>query len=691
MGMAFFYLIRGMRTSTDPQERNRIGYLLTAISVWILFVLTNLVPTLANYSVDHIGNIAFSLIISYTILRYQLLNIRLVARRLLAYLILGGTLLGISTVIVLLGLRFFPTQSTPIIVSFVTLIAIMLVIMARPLRHSIQDGIDRLFYRGTYNYRQALLSFGSKMGNILDMDELVKEMLPAMSRALNITEVSLLLQDITSSDFTTQFTHPKVEREASNGLRFSTDNPIVSWLEKEARPLDLKRIESITEFKGLWQAERQELATSNSELLCPIKSHGKLIGILAMGKKHSGGLYSQEDIELVMGIAGQAGIIIENAQLYTQATIRASTDGLTGLHNHRAFHEQLEQEIARSIRFGTVFSIIILDIDLFKVYNDIYGHLAGDKILRKIGELIKSSTRSLDMVFRYGGEEFTVILPQASLDATYKIAERIRKTIESKTSSKAMPLTVSLGIASWPSDAMTREEIIGHADAALYRAKHTGRNQTCLSSDVKKAGTPPMVEQLEAKQGALNIIYALAATVDAKDHYTYGHSKKVSEYAVAMAEVLGLPKDKVATIQAAALLHDIGKISIPDSILNKEGTLTEQEWEQIKAHPQAGVEILRYIINLINCLPAILHHHEHYDGNGYPSSLRGDRIPLEARILAVADAYDAITSLRPYREQLPPQEALNELRRCAGSQFDPEFIDTFCNMMEATLAKSLEV
>jgi len=198
-------------------------------------------------------------------------------------------------------------------------------------------------------------------------------------------------------------------------------------------------------------------------------------------------------------------------------------------------------------------------------------------------------------------------------------------------------------------------------------------------------------EELEARRGALNIIYALAATVDAKDHYTYGHSKKVSEYAVALSEAVGLPEDRITTIRAAALLHDIGKIGVPDSILNKEGTLTEEEWEQIKAHPQDGVEILRHIINLVNCLPAILHHHERYDGNGYPSGLKGGDIPSEARILAVADAYDAITSLRPYRQRLSPEQAIEELKRCAGTQFDPELVDVFCKMMEPTLVKELEM
>jgi putative nucleotidyltransferase with HDIG domain len=179
--------------------------------------------------------------------------------------------------------------------------------------------------------------------------------------------------------------------------------------------------------------------------------------------------------------------------------------------------------------------------------------------------------------------------------------------------------------------------------------------------------------------------------VDAKDHYTYGHSKKVSEYAVALSETLGLTEDRVTTIRAAALLHDIGKIGIPDSVLNKEGTLTEEEWEQVKTHPQDGVEILRHVINLVNCLPAILHHHEHFDGNGYPSGLQGEDIPMEARILSIADTYDAITSLRPYRDRLPPQQAIDELQRCSGSQFDPELVEIFCKMMQPTVTKEIEI
>jgi putative nucleotidyltransferase with HDIG domain len=295
------------------------------------------------------------------------------------------------------------------------------------------------------------------------------------------------------------------------------------------------------------------------------------------------------------------------------------------------------------------------------------------------------------MAFRYGGEEFTVILPGTRLNDAYKAAERIRNTIEAKASPGTVPVTASLGISSWPIDGMTKQDIIGRADAALYQAKQAGRNRSILSSEVTRGQTSLIGLELETKERALSIIYALAATVDAKDHYTYGHSKKVSQYAVMMAEALGLSTEKVATIRAAGLLHDIGKIAVPDSILNKAGPLTEEEWEPIKAHPELGMEILKHVIDLVNCLPGILHHHEHYDGTGYPGALKGEEIPLEARVLAIADVYDAITSMRPYRNQMTPQEALDELRRCAGTQFDPELIRLFCRTVESNLPNRLQV
>jgi diguanylate cyclase (GGDEF)-like protein/putative nucleotidyltransferase with HDIG domain len=691
--ISIFMLARRYRSSIDPTDRNRTMYLMTGWSAnAALGSITPLIPALAVLPIDHIGNLANALIISYTILRYRLFDIRFVARRGLAYFLIGASLIGIYIGMVILGIRLLPTLELASILLAAASIAVLLALAARPLRLLIQEQVDRLFHGETHIYRQALLDFSHKMGNILNLEEVANEMLPTICKALRLTQAKLLFQEIDSGDFTIRFSYPPLEKEEKNKLRFSADNPIVAWLTKEGKPLGLEQMAGIPQLKGLWATEREHLAASDSRLLCPIRSRGRLIGILALGKKQTNSLYYHEDLDLLMSMANQAGIVVENAQLYTQATTRANTDGLTDLYNHRHFHERLEQEIARGSRFGTMFSLIMLDIDFFKTYNDIYGHLAGDQNLRKLAGYVKGSIRNLDMAFRYGGEEFTIILPETRLDDAYSVAERIRKRVETKMSSKVMPLTVSIGVATWPADGVTKEEIIATADAALYRAKQTGRNRTCLSSDVVKVETP-MTTSTDplAQRGALSIIYALAATVDAKDHYTYGHSKKVSEYAVAIAEALKLPRDRIATIRAAALLHDIGKIGVPDSILNKQGPLTEAEWEPIKEHPQLGVEILRHVIDLVNCLPAILHHHEHYDGSGYPHGLQSNNIPLEARILAIADAYDAITSLRPYRRRLSSKEALTELKRCARTQFDPDILNVFLKLMEPSFSKELEV
>ena len=687
IGATLYLLIKKYRGSTDPTDRNRTMYLMIGWSILIFLSYSNLIPPVAGLPLDHIGSFINVLIIAYTISRFRLLDIKFVIRRGLAFALALIPVAALYVGGLLLTIKYYSGLPRYSLLLLSVCLALLLALISMPLRLPIQVFVDRVFYRDTYGHRQTLLSFTNKMGNVLNLEQLAAEMLQTLTKAIRVSQAVLLFEDSGSGIFSIQFAYPETQKNSESEFTLSFDSPLVKWLEKEPHALTLKQIDSMPQFKALWESEKESLRKSNLELFCPLRSHNKLVGILGLSSKSSGRLFSQEDIELVMSVANQAGIIVENAQLYAQAMTWAVTDGLTKLFNHRYLHERLDEEIARGTRFGAAFSLIMIDLDFFKTYNDTYGHLAGDEVLASVAKCIQGSIRTIDMPFRHGGEEFAVILPETMLDGAYVVAERIREKIEQKFRSSRASVTASCGIASWPTDGVTKEQILISADKALYAAKETGRNRTCAPSDLKKQGLVTVGGESETQRIAISMIFALAATVDAKDHYTYGHSRKVSQYAVAMAEALHLPQERIAVIRNAGLLHDIGKIGIPDSILNKEGSLDEQEWRQIKTHPELGVEILRYVAELSNSLPIILNHHEHFDGSGYPAGLSSDQIPIEARLLAIADAYDAMTSLRPYHNQRSSEDAIAELRRCAGTNFDPELVEIFCKIIQPLVLK----
>jgi len=416
----------------------------------------------------------------------------------------------------------------------------------------------------------------------------------------------------------------------------------------------------------------------------PLFAKGEAIGSFIVASRNPNA-YNPRHLMLLEQLASQIAMSIENSRLYAEAEEKARLDELTGLLNRRSLDELIAAEIGRHSRYGGVFSLIIFDLDSFKAFNDHYGHLAGDKLLSKVGSIMKSTIRNADQAFRYGGDEFAVLLPNTSVDAANQVAERIRKQVAAKMKTGYTPITASLGLASWPAGGIGPNEVIAAADVALYQAKREGGNRVCCASGTLLPLNETTVSSGETEESeALSAIYALAATVDAKDHHYHSHVKWVKDYAVVLAEALKLEPSEISKLETCALLHDIGKISISEKILNKPDKLTAEEWEAVKAHPQVGVNIASHARQLAPCLAGILHHHERYDGGGYPKGLKGEEIPLEARILAVADAFTAMTSDRTYSRALSLEEALEEMKRGAGKQFDPHLVEVFCSAIETT-------
>jgi len=669
-------LWRRLKALRDSLERTRVIYLLVGIGLFVLLGIRETVPPLPRFPLSQVGHLANALVITYAILRYQLLDIMLIIKKGLVHSGVIVTLVAVYLVALYISQSFVQNWTDPWGVGAVIALAALMACLFNPLKRAMQGGVDRLFYGKSYDYRRTVLSFAQRMSNILDLNELAEAMLTPISKALHASQVSLLLP--INGKFSSEFAVRLIEGEPLTPLTLRNESPITAWLARENEVLSRELVDVVPEFKGLWQGDRDALDSAETALLCPMISKGNLTSILAVSKKQRGGCYSKDDIDLVNTLAHEAAAVIQNAQLYAEAKQRANVDELTGLFNHRYFHQRIEEEIDRCSRFGEIFSLLSLDLDLFKTYNDVCGHVAGDYILQYVGRHIRSSVRTIDIAFRYGGDEFAVILIGTSLDGAQVVAERIRKGLEAQMDVKGIQMTCSIGIASWPTGGVLREEILKSADAALYYAKETGRNRICSAPAVVLSQVEKIKVGIGNSRAILSTIYALAATVDAKDHYTYGHSKKVSKYATEIAEAIGYSKERIEAIRTAGLLHDIGKIGVSDRILGKQGSLSAEEWEPIHAHPIMGVSILKHVDGLNDCLAAIQYHHERYDGSGYPSGLKGDNIPIDARIMAVADSYDAMTSPRPYRTtELTPEKALGELKRCAGTQFDPKIVEAF--------------
>ena len=392
------------------------------------------------------------------------------------------------------------------------------------------------------------------------------------------------------------------------------------------------------------------------------------------------GKFSESDWRLLDAVGHDIGNGLRSVRQISEARKLADHDPLTGLFNHRFVHQRLVQEVDKAKKSSGKLAVMMLDLDNFKLYNDTYGHPAGDELLKRVTQVLKSTCRQTDIISRYGGDEFLLLLPGVTPKQAVRTAERIRTALGKKRfrcqDSGSLPMAFSFGIACMPSDCDEPNLLVSRADANLYASKAQGGNT------ITATGMAPSLAEPEDLSG-FDMLQAMVASVDNKDRYTARHSQEVTEYSLMIARELGFSPAELEHVRLSGLLHDVGKIGVPDSILRKPGRLTDEEFSVMRQHPSLGALIVGAMPGLEHLTDGVRYHHERWDGGGYPDGLTGEAIPLVGRLMAVADAFSAMTTSRPYRTAMTHEQALAEVERCLGTQFDPELGALFIRLMAA--------
>ncbi len=444
--------------------------------------------------------------------------------------------------------------------------------------------------------------------------------------------------------------------------------------------------------------------THASTAIIPMIAIDECMGVYIVGNYHI-----SATIEFCQLIANTLGLFAQTKNLMDLVETNSDTDSLTGLANHKHLQEELHEQIQSAENKGTVLSVLIVDVANISRINRDLGHAKGDEVIKTVAQKIKQNIRNTDFAGRYGGDEIAVIMPNTSSDEAKYIAEYLSYVISCVYVDDVGPIKVSMGISTYPKSSESQEKLLVLAEQAMYISK--GKSQElgnckvitsedynfwddealkCFAEVLTKKHAQIGVqfedelinkfhnEQIISNSHLLDVVTSLANTIDAKDTYTKGHSTFVSRYSEALAKAIGLPEAEVERIRLGALLHDIGKIGIPENVLRKPTMLTDEEWEIMKQHPVIGAEkVLAPNESLRDLIPMVKYHHEHWDGSGYPYGLKGEEIPLSARIVAIADAYHALVSDRPYRKGLGVEKACEILKLGANVQWDKELVRQF--------------
>lgn len=644
-------------------------------------------PVFKSFPIDILSGLVNALLLFFALYHRRLFRLTLLVSRSVCYLvsavlafILFSYLVGIYQDFLMNAVGVFGSHSI-LVIAVTYLIAVLI------FYYLLKHFVDHVFIREELIQADILREFSTSISRTLKANEVLSLLIQVIQDTVHTEKsyVCLLNYEGTAYEIV-QSTSPLDEKN----IVLKKDNPLISCLTKQKECLLMEDLKRTPYYKAMWEKEKQQLALLDIQCILPLMDENELVGLVLLSSKEKNGHYSIQDLNYLQSLDSISSIAVKNARLYEKAYWEARTDKLTGLLNRTYFYETLNQEYEKNP--NQELSLILISLDDFKLYNQLYGSVEGDRALQNAARIISGSAGSGSFSARYEGKIFAVILPGCDVLTAAQLAETIRKQIMNMNhrlqDAAIKSLTCSCGICTIPLGATDPQQLISNADLALYNAKKNGKNCTrTFSQNISGSASrssrsddpgnfkPYIYEEYAAT------IYALTAAIDAKDHYTFHHSQNVCYYAIELARACGLDDDCVEIIKESALLHDIGKIGIPETILKKPGRLTPEEYEIMKSHVEQSIGIIRFLPSLDYVIPAVIGHHERYDGNGYPRKLKGEEIPLLARILCIADSFDAMVSKRSYKSAFTVEYAMEQLELCSGTQFDPKLTKLFIRLL----------
>ncbi|MBR0598871.1 HD domain-containing phosphohydrolase [Sinanaerobacter chloroacetimidivorans] len=671
-------------SKTNDMTRKQFTPIISGIIILFIGHIIIMIPYFRGFPADILSGIFNAFFMFYALYKRRLFKLTLLVSRGSCYVIAAGLSFAIFFNLIRPLERFINVNFTIFADHIVLIIAFIFTIATFLIYYIMKRFIDRVFIREEIVQAENLKEFGFAVTRSLNVNEIMQELVDVIQKTISVKRVYICVLDVHSNCYEVAHSTSLLDVKS---FRINKDNPIALWLANNNECLLMKDFRRTVDYKSMWETEKKQIADIDIECFVPLKDEDGMVGIVLLSGKEKGGHYSFNDISFLDSVNSIGSIAVKNSRLYEKAYLEARTDELTGLLNRKYFYEVIQTEYEK--HKNNSLALVILNIDDFKLYNQLYGNKEGDIALQNIARIIQATVGNNGYVARYSGKEFAVILPLYDMLAAKNLAETIRKQIlnmnkrESDYSLKM--LTVSGGVCSIPYAANNVKQLIDNADMAIYNVKRNGKNAIMVYSAGEHHVTADEKELSEHKADIYSeyapTIYALTAAIDTKDHYTFNHSKSVAYYATELAYAYGMNSDCVEIIREAALLHDIGKIGIPEQILNKPGKLTPEEYEIMKGHVENSIGIIRHLPSLDYVIPAVIHHHERYDGNGYPRRIAREDIPVSARILCIADSFDAMISMRSYKEPYSVATALKIIEEQAGLQFDPKLAFMFIELV----------